>query len=115
MMCRMMGTAGLLVLAVATGGVVAQEIKKRGDTSYFPIDIKESSASIQKRMKADKPKIEKRHQDVLTARYDLANRPSKDAAMFRCKPLKEGVQPTLKDVAAWPALPAMSPYPSPRR
>src|SRR5713101_5815827 len=109
MMCRMMGTAGLLVLAVATGGVVAQEIKKRGDTSYFPIDIKESSASIQKRMKADKPKIEKRHQDVLTARYDLANRPSKDAAMFRGKPLQEGVRAKLKGGVTWAALAAMSP------
>jgi hypothetical protein len=32
-------------------------------------------------MKADKPKIEKRHQDLLTKRYDLSNRPAKDAAM----------------------------------
>jgi len=108
MMLRMMGTAGLLVLAVATG-VVAQEIKKLGDTSYFPIDIKESSASIQKRMKADKPKVEKRHQDMLTSRYDLSNRPSKDAAMFRGKPLQEGVRAKLKNGVTWARLAGMSP------
>jgi len=104
-----MGTAALLVLAVATGGVVAQEIKKRGDTSYMQVDIKESFASIMKRMKADKPKNEKRHQDLLTARYDLSNRPSKDAAMFRGKPLQEGVRAKLKSGVTWAALAGMSP------
>ena len=101
MIFRTIGTAGLLVLAVAARGAVAQEaktqeIKKRGDTSYMPVDIKESFASIIKRMKAEKPKNEKRHQDLLTARYDLSNRPSKDAAMFRGKPLQEGVRAKLK-------------------
>lgn len=105
---RMLGTAGLLVLAV-TGGVVAQDIKKRGDTSYMPIDIKESFASIMKRMKADKPANAKRHQDLLTARYDLANRPSKDAVMFRGKPLQEGVRAKLKNGVTWASLAGMSP------
>ncbi len=109
MTLRTMGTAALLVLAVATGGVVAQEIKKRGDTSYMQVDIKESFASIMKRMKADKPKNEKRHQDLLTARYDLSNRPSKDAAMFRGKPLQEGVRAKLKSGVTWAALAGMSP------
>jgi cytochrome c peroxidase len=94
---------------VATFGAVAQEIKKRGDTSYMPVDIKESFASIIKRMKADKPKNEKRHQDLLTARYDLSNRPSKDAAMFRGKPLQEGVRAKLKSGVTWAALAGMSP------
>jgi len=109
MMLRTMGIAALLVLAVATGGVVAQEIKKRGDTSYFQVDQKESFASVMKRMKADKPKAEKRHQDLLTKRYDLSNRPAKDAAMFRGKPLQEGVRAKLKSGVTWTSLAAMSP------
>src|SRR6266852_5239820 len=109
MMLRTMGIAALLVLAVATGGVVAQEIKKRGDTSYFQVDQKESFASVMKRMKADKPKIEKRHQDLLTKRYDLSNRPAKDAAMFRGKPLQEGVRAKLKSGVTWTSLAAVSP------
>jgi len=72
MKLRTMGTAAVSVLAVATFGAVAQEIKKARDTSYMPVDIKEGFASIIKRMKAEKPKNEKRHQDLLTARYDLS-------------------------------------------
>src|SRR5258707_666040 len=105
---RTMGPAVLLTLAVVTLAV-AQEIKKRGDTSYMPVDIKESFASIMKRMKADKPNNAKRHQDLLTKRYDLSNRPSKEAAMFRGKPLQEGVRAKLKNGVTWAALAGMSP------
>ncbi|HXN40684.1 MAG TPA: cytochrome B6 [Myxococcaceae bacterium] len=45
----------------------------------------------------------------MTARYDLANRPSKDAAMFRGKPLQEGVRAKLKSGVTWAALAGMSP------
>ena len=94
MTVRSIGGVGLLILA---GALVAgaAEVKKRGDTSYMPVDLKEPFASVLKRMTADKPKVERRHGQVLEGRYDLSNRPAKDAAMFRGKPLQEGVRARL--------------------
>jgi hypothetical protein len=63
MTLRTMGTAAVFVLAVVTLGAVAQDIKtqqikKRGDTSFMPVDQNRASfPSVMKRMKADKPKI----------------------------------------------------------
>ncbi len=104
-----MGKAGLLVLAVAALGAGAQEIQKRGKTSYMTVDQTESFASIFKRMTGDKPAIERRHQAVLDQRYDLSNRPAKGATMFRGKPLQEGVRAKLREGVTWQALAAMTP------
>jgi len=103
-----MGKVGLLILA---GGLVAgaAEVKKRGDTSYMTVDQKEPFASVLKRMTADKPKVERRHAQVLESRYDLSNRPAKDAAMFRGKPLQDGVRARLPQGVTWQSLAAMSP------
>jgi cytochrome c peroxidase len=103
-----LGKAALVVLAVAALGTGAQEIQKRGKTSYMPVDQTESFASIFKRMTADKPAIERRHQAVLDQRYDLSNRPAKGAAMFHGKPLQEGVRAKLRDGATWQSLAAMT-------
>jgi len=87
----------------------AAEVKKRGDTSYMPVDLKEPFASVLKRMTADKPKVERRHGQVLESRYDLSNRPAKGAAMFRGKPLQDGVRAKLREGVTWQSLAAMSP------
>ena len=104
-----MGKTGLLVLAVAALGAGAQEIQKRGQTSYMPVDQTEPFASIFKRMTADKPAVERRHQAVLAQRYDLSNRPAKGAAMFRGKPLQDGVRARLREGVTWQSLEAMTP------
>jgi cytochrome c peroxidase len=104
-----MGKTGLLVVAVAALGAGAQEIQKRGKTSYMTVDQTESFASIFKRMTGDKPAIERRHQAVLDQRYDLSNRPAKGATMFRGKPLQEGVRAKLREGVTWQALAAMTP------
>jgi len=109
MTLRTMGIAGVVILAVAALGVGAQEIQKRGKTSYMTVDQTESFASIFKRMTGDKPAIERRHQAVLDQRYDLSNRPAKGATMFRGKPLQEGVRAKLRDGVTWQALDAMTP------
>src|SRR6202047_1846565 len=75
----------------------------------MPVDIKESFASIMARMKARKPDIEKEHADLLSARYDLSNRPAKDATMSRGKPLQEGVRVKLPAGATWDQLASGSP------
>ena len=109
MTLRTMGRAGVVILAVAALGVGAQEIQKRGKTSYMTVDQTESFASIFKRMTGDKPAIERRHQAVLDQRYDLSNRPAKGATMFRGKPLQEGVRAKLREGVTWQALDAMTP------
>jgi cytochrome c peroxidase len=103
------GKMSLLVLAAAALAVGAAEVKKRGDTSYMTVDQKESFASIFKRMTAEKPRIEKRHREMLEGRYDLSNLPSKVAKMFRGKPLQEGVRARLPEGVTWQSLVAMSP------
>ncbi len=108
MMLRTIGTAGLFFLAAARGAF-AQEIKKRGDTSYFPIDLKESFSSVMKRMKAEKPNVQRRHNGLLEKRYDLSNRPAKGATMFRGKPLQEGPRAKLTTGVTWDSLGSMSP------
>jgi hypothetical protein len=103
------GKMGLLVLAAAALTAGAAEVKKRGDTSYMPVDQKEPFASVFKRMTADKPKVERRHREMLESRYDLSNRPAKGATMFRGKPLQEGVRAKLREGVTWQSLAAMSP------
>ena len=75
----------LLLTASIVGGLslAYAQHEQRGATSYMPVDIKESFASIIARMKAAKPDIEKEHTNLLSARYDLSNRPAKDATMSR--------------------------------
>jgi cytochrome c peroxidase len=106
---RTMGKAALVVLAVVALGAAAQEIQKRGKTSYMPVDQTESFASIFKRMTADKPAVERRHQTMLDQRYDLSNRPANGAAMSRGKPIQEGVRAKLHQGVTWQSLAGMTP------
>src|ERR1035437_4882825 len=101
----------LLLTASIVGGLslaYAQQ-EQHGASSYMPVDIKESFASIMARMKAAKPDIEKKHADLLNVRYDLSNRPAKDATMSRGKPLQEGVRVKLPSGVAWEQLASLSP------
>jgi cytochrome c peroxidase len=66
-------------------------------------------APVMARMKAEKSRIEKRHADLLAARYDLSDRPAKDAKMTRGKPLQEGVRVKLPSGMTWEKLGAMTP------
>jgi cytochrome c peroxidase len=83
--------------------------QERGQTSYAPVDIKETFASIMARMKAAKPEIEKRQADLLNERYDLSNRPAAGVTMSRGKPVQEGVRVKLPAGMTWQKLAAMSP------
>ncbi|MGD0289893.1 MAG: cytochrome B6 [Candidatus Binataceae bacterium] len=102
--------AVLAIAAVLVGVNLAYaQQEQRGQTSYAPVDIKESFASIKSRMIAAKPKIEKEHADLLNQRYDLSNRPAQGATMSRGKPLQEGVRVKLPTGTTWDSLAAMSP------
>ena len=95
--------AGLLV--TAGPGV----LPVRGQSSYAPVDIKETFAAIMTRMTQAKPAIEKRQADLLGERYDLANRPAQGVTMSRGKPVQEGVRAKLPAGLTWERLAAMSP------
>ena len=101
----------LLTTAAALASLTlahAQQEPQRGATSYMPVDIKETFASIMARMKAAQPAIQKRQADLLAERYDLANRPATGATMSRGKPLQEGVRVKLAAGTNWDQLAGMT-------
>jgi cytochrome c peroxidase len=87
----------------------AQQEPQRGATSYMPVDIKETFASIMARMKAAQPAIQKRQADLLTERYDLANRAATGVTMTRGKAVQEGVRVKLAAGTTWEQLAGMTP------
>jgi cytochrome c peroxidase len=69
----------------------------------------ESFAALVARMKAAKPDIAKRHQNLLNERYDLTNRVAAGVTMSRGKTVQEGVRAKLPAGVTWEQLAAMSP------
>ena len=96
------------VLILAFGYADAQQ-GERGQSSYMPVDITESFASIFARMTAAKPGIEQAHTAVLNERYDLSDRPAQGVTMDRGKSLQEGIRVKLPAGMTWEQLAAMSP------
>ena len=102
----------LLFIAASIGaltGATAHAEESRGKTSYAPVDITEDFSKTMARMKAEKPKIMARQQELLNARYDLSNRPAKDVRMSGGKAIQEGVRVKLPAGMSWDKLAAMSP------
>src|SRR5229473_5400645 len=97
-----------IVAGVAVVTLLAQEAGKN-PSSYMPVDIQESFASIMSRMSAAKAGIMQRQKSLLQERYDLSNRPAKGVTMSRGKPVQEGVRAKLSPGVTWDALAAMSP------
>jgi len=98
---------GALAISLLLAGVpFAQE---RGQTSFSPVDIKDSFKSIYDRMVAAKPAVQKRHADLLNERYDLSNRPAAGVTMSRGKAVQEGPRAKLPTGMTWQQLGAMSP------
>jgi cytochrome c peroxidase len=100
-------TAGALVAGLTLAH--AQQEPQRGATSYMPVDIKETFASIMARMKAAQPAIQKRQADLLAERYDLANRAATGVTMTRGKTVQEGVRVKLAAGTTWEELAGMTP------
>jgi len=97
------------LIAAALIVFLAADEQPGGESSYSPVVIKESFASIMQRMSAAKPEVMRRHSDLLNERYDLGNRPAAGVTMSRGKPVQEGVRAKLPAGAAWDRLGAMSP------
>jgi cytochrome c peroxidase len=97
-----------LLLIIVSISTFAQT-PSRGESSYSPVDIKESFQTIMARMKAAKPEVMKRQMDLLNERYDLSNRPATGVTMSHGKPLQEGVRVKLPAGTTWENLASMSP------
>lgn len=78
-------------------------------TSYAKVDITEPFHVTLERMRAARPIVMKRQQDLLAQRYDLSNRPAAGVTMYRGKPVQEGVRVRLPKGVTWQQLAAMSP------
>src|SRR4029434_5914357 len=101
--------AAVLLLGVSVfQRAPAQDAGPKG-SSYMPVDSKEDFATILARMKAAKPEVMKRQMDLLTARYDLSNRPAQGVTMTRGKAIQEGVRVKLPTGMTWEKLGAASP------
>lgn len=77
-------------------------------SSYAPVVIKETFEAIMNRMKAEKPAIEKKHNDLLKKRYDLSDNPS-STKMYHGKPVQKGIRVKLPEGQTWETLNQMSP------
>ncbi|MDB5386766.1 MAG: ccp 2 [Planctomycetaceae bacterium] len=65
--------------------------------------------TLVKELQEQKPEFAKRHQKLLAERYDLSDRPAKDATMSRGKSIQEGVRILLPKGLTWEKLASMSP------
>jgi cytochrome c peroxidase len=88
--------------------VSAQETQKK-DSSFAPVDIKESFATILARMKAAKGGVMQRQMALLNERYDLTKRVTDEVKMSRGKPLPVGPAAKLAGGLTWESLGSMSP------
>jgi cytochrome c peroxidase len=102
------GFLAVVGLTLAFGRADAQQAE-RGQSSYMPVDITESFASIRARLSAAKPAVEQEHKALLNERYDLSNRPAPGVTMDRVKPVQEGVRVKLPAGMTWESLAAMTP------
>ncbi|AKU90155.1 cytochrome B6 [Vulgatibacter incomptus] len=101
--------SAFVVLAHAQGKEKGARIEPRGKTSYMPVAITETFTEIRASYVKEKPGVEKRHQSLLEARYDLSNRPAKGVTMFRGKSIQEGPRARLAKGTTWDSLATMSP------
>ena len=74
-----------------------------------PLVKTEPLAAVIQRTQKEKPTFAKRQQDLLAARYDLANRPAQGVTMSRGKAVQDGVRVKLPAGMTWDKLAAMSP------
>ncbi len=64
--------------------------------------------ALVKRLRSEKPQFAERQMNLLTERYDLADRPADGTTMSRGKPVQEGVRVRLPQAVTWEKLGAMS-------
>ena len=87
----------------------AADVAPRGDSSYAPVDRKPDFAGVLKKMSGEKAAIQRRQQQLLESRYDLANRAAPGAKMTRGKAVQSGVRVKLPARRTWDELARLTP------
>ena len=102
---------GMAIAAAAAMPLVVktQEGAAPPPSSYMPVVAKEPFSVTLERMRAQRPSVMKRQQDLLAQRYDLSDRPAPGVTMFRGKPVQQGVRARLPHGVGWQELAAMAP------
>jgi cytochrome c peroxidase len=72
-------------------------------------EAQEDFPSLVTRLEGEKPGFAKRHETLLSQRYDLADRAAPGTVMARGKPVQEGVRVRLAKGVTWEKLARMSP------
>src|SRR2546429_4267903 len=102
--CVVSLAAGLVIAGAAIGNVAMRTRAAEGAdpraSSYMQV-TEEDFRTVLARMRAAKAGIEKRQQDLLVARYDLADRPVVGTTMSRGKPVQGGVRVKLPTGVTW--------------
>lgn len=96
---------GSFISALLLFSVSAQD---KQESSYAPVDIKETFQSIYRRMTGQKRDVEARHSTLLNERYDLSKRLSPDAKTSRGKALPIGPTAKLPAGYTWESLSGLS-------
>jgi cytochrome c peroxidase len=100
---------GWVLVTGVVGTVGFASAQQPPPSSYMPVVVTESFATIMARMKAAKPEVERRQLTLLQERYDLSNRPASGVTMSRGKPIQEGARARLPSGMTWERLAAMAP------
>src|SRR6186713_1767738 len=96
---RLVAAALLSALAVSWWGAGAAAGPRGGD----------EFAALVAKLSGEKPQFAKRQQDLLNARYDMADRPAPGVVMSRGKPVQDGVRVKLPEGQTWEKLAEMTP------
>lgn len=109
---RFMGLAAGTAVGLASlgaGVLHAQAPKDAVPTSYAPVALTEPFEAVVKRMQEAKPGLQKEHEALLDARYDLSDRPEAGATMSRGKAVQAGARAKLPEGVTWDSLGSMTP------
>ncbi|NLD67849.1 MAG: cytochrome B6 [Limnobacter sp.] len=87
----------------------AAGVPLRAGSSYIPVGVDIDFPKMMETMRAAKAGVMQEQQELLEARYDLADRPSADATMTRGKPVQRGVRVKLPEGVTWEQLAELSP------
>ena len=99
---RMVSASALCAAALSWGAVA---INGQDD----PLVKTEPLAAVIQRTQKEKPTFAKRQEDLLAARYDLANRAAPGVTMSRGKAVQDGVRVKLAGGMTWDKLATMTP------
>jgi cytochrome c peroxidase len=78
-------------------------------SSYSPVVSTEDFATTMQRLAAEKPAVQRRQQQLLAERYDMANRAAAGVTMSRGKAVQDGVRVKLPAGLTWTQLAQLTP------